>query len=228
MACASASNKPIIIAVIDTGFAYQSRGKGAKLCKYGHKDFSIDKQYTSGWGTKDPIPLDIDGHGTNIVGVIQKQINSDTNYCFVIIKYWSEKQRGFENLMSSQKALRYAANIKADLINYSGGGPDFDETEYAETKRFLDNKGIFVAAAMNDNKNIDLAENHVYPAQYDRRIIVVGNKTKFGNKAKNSNYGRSVTVWEVGVNVEAFGLRMSGTSQATAVATGKIVNMIDR
>jgi hypothetical protein len=52
---------------------------------------------------------------------------------------------------------------------------------------------------------------------------VVGNVDRSGKIANNSNYGKSITRWEIGVNVKAYGLIMSGTSQATATATGKIV-----
>ncbi len=37
---------PIKVAVIDSGFGFKGLGKDAKLCKYGHKDFSVSKKYT--------------------------------------------------------------------------------------------------------------------------------------------------------------------------------------
>ena len=65
---------------------------------------------------------------------------------------------------------------------------------------------------------------------YDKRIYIVGNLVKKDSRsiANTSNYGEPVNTWEVGTNVlsrlpgKSFGF-MTGTSQATAVKTGKIV-----
>lgn len=58
---------------------------------------------------------------------------------------------------------------------------------------------------------------------YDKRIVVVGNKDSFGTRIKSSNYGKLVNRWEIGENQEAYGITLTGTSQATAVATGKLI-----
>jgi major intracellular serine protease len=224
MAANTVNGKPTVIAVVDTGFGYKNRGGQAKLCRYGHKDFSGEGKYIVTSKTEDMIPEDVHGHGTNIVGVIEEQLQySGVNYCIVIVKFWSEKNTGSQNVQGSIRSLRFVNNIKADVINYSGGGPDFNEEEYVEVTKFLDRKGVFVASAGNNGKNIDYIQNYEYPAKYDKRIIVVGNVDRSGKIANNSNYGKSITRWEIGVNVKAYGLIMSGTSQATATATGKIV-----
>lgn len=211
------------VAVLDTGFGYNNLGHSAKLCKFGHKDFSVDQRYSAEYGTKDKIPLDIHGHGTNIVGVIADNAKI-TNYCFVIIKYYSIKQDGKQSVEASNKALEYAANIGADFINYSGGGPERSDRETKAVKRFLDNGGKFIAAAGNEGTNLDLIENAYYPAMDDKRIIVVGNNNFYGVRSYKSNYGKVVKRWELGENVTGYGLTMTGTSQATAVATGKILS----
>lgn len=217
------------VAVIDTGFGYHHKGDEAKLCRYGHKNFSKDLEMVASdntsYKTVDPFPKDNHGHGTNVVGIIESYAKkSKVNYCIVVIKYYSNKQTPHENIEAGIKAIRYAGDINADFINYSGGGPVQDERERLATKAFLDGGGRFIAAAGNDRSDLDLPENAYYPAMGDRRVVVVGSVDLFGNKSKFSNYGKKVKRWEMGENVSAYGVTMSGTSQATAIATGKILS----
>lgn len=216
---------PIKIAVLDTGFGYQDKGHEAHLCRYGHKDFTYDQKYVTSYFTTDPVPYDFHSHGTNIAGIIDDYASrANVNYCIVIIKYYSDSQTGEQNMLASTRAFNYAANIKADYINYSGGGPDTNMFERAAVERFLNHGGHLVAAAGNDNAELNLQGHTFYPAMYDKRIIVVGNTCLDGVKCITSNYGDAVSRWEIGENVTAYGIAMTGTSQATAVATGKIVS----
>lgn len=216
---------PVKIAVIDTGFGYEDKGHESKLCRYGHRDFSNDNQFTTAYDTKVPVPLDVHSHGTNIAGIIDEYAKkSHLNYCIVVVKYFSAQQDGQQNLQAMVSAIRYAANIKADYVNISGGGNIFNYREYLQVERYLNGGGKLVVAAMNDNVSLDLPQNKVYPAMYDKRIIVVGNNSASGVKSKSSNYGSVVTRWEIGEDVTAYGITMTGTSQATAVATGKIAS----
>ena len=216
--------KPITIAVIDTGFGYKERGHQVKLCKYGHKDFTIDKQLSFSYDTQVPIPIDIERHGTNIVGIIDDYLrNTNIDYCLVIIKFYSRRQSGEQNILSTIRSMSYAINIGADYVNYSAGGPERNRFEEDAVKRFLDGGGKLVAAAGNEGLNLDLQENAYYPAMYDPRIIVVGNLGIQGVRYSSSNYGSVVTKWEIGTNVTEYGITMTGTSQATALETAKTV-----
>jgi hypothetical protein len=221
--------KPTIVAVLDSGFGFKDLGHEAKLCKYGHKDFSMDRQFSVSYNTVDPVPKDTHSHGTNIAGIIDGYAKkANTNYCLVIIKYFSAFQTGQQNLSASIEAIKFATSIKADYINYSGGGPASSESERLAVIQFLNGGGKFVAAAGNEKSDLDLPENKYYPAVYDPRIVVVGNLDNDGKIALSSNYGRYVKQWEVGTNVEAFGLVMTGTSQATAVKTGKMISNFNK
>lgn len=219
----AAAQAPIKIAVIDSGFGFEMRGGEAHLCKFGHKDFSADSQFIISKKVAVKIPKDIGGHGTNIVGIIDSYLKkTKLDYCIVVIKYYSVAQTGSQNLAASIASIRYAANLKVDYINYSGGGAEFSSEESRAVKRYLDQGGRFIAAAGNEYSNLDLKS--FYPAMYDSRIIVVGNINKDGVRLESSNYGSVVKRWEVGENVNAYGIILTGTSQATARATGKIVS----
>jgi len=214
-----AQEKPKIVAVIDSGFRFSEKTKRVKLCQFGHRDFSAQNVFERGY-TQTPIPKDIHGHGTNIVGLIQKYAGN-ANYCIVIIKFWNPQSNGQVNLNNSVKALKYANNIKADYVNYSGGGPVSDFSEKIMVKAILNRGGKFIAAAGNEKENINL--HPYYPAMYDSRVITVGSTDSFGQRLDSSNYGPSVKKWEIGLNQEAFGIKMTGTSQATAITTGKLL-----
>lgn len=214
--------KPLVIAVIDTGFGFRNKAHDVKLCKYGHKDFTKDSMGSLNYGTVDPIPTDINGHGTNVAGAISKYAKG-ADFCIVVLKFFGQNASGQENLEASNKAIRYAINLKADFINYSGGGQEYSSEEKKLVVQFLDSGGTLVSAAGNEYKNLDLPGNSFYPAMYDKRIVVVGNGENSQDRRPSSNYGSVVTRWEVGT-VDMYGYTLSGTSQSTAIATGKLIN----
>lgn len=213
-------NKPTVVAVIDTGFTYSDNTIDPHLCRFGHKDFTHGETAIRP-ELKDPVPLDSHGHGTNVVGVI-KEYAKNSNYCVVIIKYTEPTAPSEDNLTNSIDAFLYATNIGAKYINYSGGGSYPSPGERFAVERFLDRGGRLIAAAGNERSDIKL--HPYYPAMYDPRIVSVGSMDRDGFVAAYSNYGEEITRWEYGTDVTGFGLRMSGTSQATAIATGKIIN----
>lgn len=215
-----------VIAVIDTGFGFTQESLAEKnLCKTGHRDFTPDQKWSKYLDTKDKVPLDMIGHGTNVVGIID-QYAGNANYCIVIIKYFSGAADSSEDQAYFVKSVEHALKLKVDVINVSGGGSSYDPKENRAIKKFLDNGGIFIAAAGNDHVELGTKDNTYYPAMDDPRIIVVGNVDKYGIRHFTSNFGKIVRVWEVGVNMMGFGLIKTGTSQATAVFSGKVINKL--
>lgn len=221
----SCAEAKLRVAVIDSGFGSMDQidytsGKfknSQKLCEEGHRDFTGHKLVNS-------VPVDGSSvkHGTNIVGVID-QNSATPDFCVIVIKYYHEGISGEAAVRASVRSIRYANEMGADVINYSGGGTEPNEEEKVEVKKFLDRGGVFVAAAGNNHNQIGSKYNTYYPAMYDPRIIVVGNKTAKGNRSPSSNYGPPVNHWEVGENIEGYGIKLTGTSQATAVTTGKML-----
>lgn len=223
------SPKPVIVAVIDTGFDFESTWsrtphlKKPRACKYGHKDFT-------GLGLQDSH-----GHGTHIAGLIA-QYADKANYCLVILKYYHTETAPTDNLKNSILAFQRAIDLKVSVINYSGGGVEKSEAECRLMKKAL-NMGIVVVAAAG-NEGVDINKKPYYPAMCDNRIIAVGNLENNGMYAKSSNYSNGVElkakgmVYEKGVRAlstlpnNSDGL-MTGTSQAAAIRTGKIVKDLD-
>lgn len=210
------TSRPIIIAVLDTGIDKSV----TNLCKFGHKSF-VDSSPLS-----DNMP-----HGTHIAGLINQFIGSSKHkneYCIVSIKWWQRSAVTEENVKNMTRAIQYAININVDYINISAGGNTSDPIEKAVVTKALD-KGITIIAAAGNN-GADLSDNcNFYPACYDDRIVTVGNwQDQSKSRQPTSNYGNYIKQWEIGTNLLSNfpnGKRgyLTGTSQATAVATGKLV-----
>lgn len=205
------------VAVIDTGVDRNDK----HLCKSEHKSFSSLET--------DPLQ-DNNGHGTHIAGLIE-QYAKDKKYCIVAIKFHSPRASGKENTDNMIKAIHYAVAIHADFINISGGGGNSEREESRVIFMAL-NLGIKVVVAAGNERH-DLSKDcNYFPACYDKRLIVVGNLKKHSDqtidRAPSSNYGTQVNRWEIGTDVVS-NLpggkqgKMTGTSQATAIATGKLI-----
>ena len=202
--------KLIKIAVIDTGFNVESvtRSTPVVLCNKGHKSF-----------TKDGL-RDNNGHGTNIAHIIAR--TAKKNYCLVIIKFFNTGLDG-NAFKSMIKALKYVNTLDVDIVNISAGGDIANKRERHYINQLLNKKAVFVAAG-NESTNLDKTCNF-FPACYHKDLVVVGNAIK-GKLHNTSNYGKIVDLYYNGVEVKAGGKTMTGTSQSTAIATGKFVKFL--
>ncbi len=230
-------NRKIIVAVIDTGIDPKHKNLSNNLW---HDP--LEKQAeVYGWDfvTNKSNPLDLHGHGTHIAGIIGAVTDLDTGVSGVAhkvsimsVKYYSENSPGTVNLANTVRAINYAINHGAHIINYSGGGPEFSLEEKEAIQR-AEAKGIlFVAAAGNEHRDTDHKENFYFPSSYRlSNIISVAATDSHNNLLPSSNWGRqNVDVAAPGGDIlstlprdqkgkEQVG-RMSGTSQATAFVTG--------
>ena len=175
------------------------------------------------------------GHGTHIAGIIGAKGGNGfgisgvaPNVSLMVLKYYDPKASNTNNLKNTVNAIRYAIKMKANIINYSGGGTDYSAEEFAAVKDAERAGILFVAAAGNERSNSDDPGKHYYPADYGlSNIISVTAVNKEETKVlPSSNYGvRTVDLAAPGENIysalpgNSFGL-MTGTSQATAFVTG--------
>lgn len=198
----SVAHKQIEVAVIDTGIRTDVQG----LCESGHVDLTGEGLY------------DYNGHGTNVSGLIHRNAK-DVDYCQVIIKYFKNDK---ENIERTIVALRYAMELGVDVINYSSQGGVSSFEEYSMIKQVLDSGIKIVAPSGNFEVNLD-NECVIYPACYDPRIFTVGRLENLPGVNIPAGYGRRLVSLENGTNQTVYGITMSGTSQATAIFTGKLI-----
>lgn len=209
---ATTRHLPIRVAILDTGLDLKDPRFKNILCPTGHKDFT-------GLGF-----YDHHGHGTHVAGLIKKYAH-DSNYCIIILKYTDVNVDSEIAFSSALQALTELNKIKADIVNFSGGGTISSATEFSIIKN---SKQKFIVAAGNDGRSLDTGKYHYYPASYNLpNITIVGSLNSDKEKSDSSNYGDKV-VWEIGEDVlstlpngeEGY---KSGTSMACAIRTGKTI-----
>lgn len=229
----SAQEEDIVIAIIDTGVdvnhSFIKKHLWSNPKEKPNKKDNDGNGYAGdlhGWNFANHSDdlTDQNGHGTHVAGIILQQISS-RRVKLMILKYYDDSATGADNLENSIKAIRYATQMGADIINYSGGGDYRSPLEELAIKE-AERKGIlFVAAAGNDGRNTD--EQGYYPAGYRlKNIISVAALDSQNHLLDTSNYGSgSVDVAAPGKDIFSslpkgeFGF-MTGTSQATAWVTG--------
>lgn len=222
--------KEIVVAVVDTGIDPQHpfleknifvESGNVNSTNFGI-DFSKDKKSKN-------TPTDNHGHGTHVSGII-KSIFPDVK--ILALKYYSLSASGIDNLNSTVEALKYAVDNNVDVINYSGGGPEA-ATEELRVLKEAERKGIIVvAAAGNDESNIDEKKKAYFPASYGlKNIITVTAHDEDLKILSSSNYGiKSVDIFAPGYRIKSSLQNgrtgyLTGTSQATAFVTG-VVSLI--
>lgn len=200
----SYASDPIRIAIVDTGLDLTDPRFKDVLCSHWHLDLT-------GTGIKDKH-----GHGTHVAGLI-KEYAGIGNYCFIIVKYYDEKD--LVNSTTNQiEALKYLSRINVDFINLSTTGTQEDFIEFTIIR---DMRAILITAAGNDGVN--LRKHPHYPCNYDLpNVICVGN-----TNSANSDFGLHKLVWEYGTDIDStlpkgHG-KLSGTSMSTAIRCGKMI-----
>jgi Subtilase family len=162
-----------------------------------------------------PIQSSDDRHGTSVVDLIIKNAgNSD--YCIEPYKVLAPK---FDSKLYIW-TLMYLVKHPPDILNLSLQGYIFSSIETELIKKLLDKGVIILAAAGNYSKSVSQIKCEVYPACDDPRIIVVGT---YDN---SSGHGDRVSI-KTHENKDCIGnYCMSGTSQATAIETGRFIHFL--
>jgi thermitase len=222
----------VIVAVIDTGIDASHRDLATNLWH----DPKLPGQNVYGWNfiVDQPNPFDDHGHGTHVAGIIgaiadpQFGVSGVAHHVSIMpVKYYSDSNPGSVNLANTIRAINYAVDHGARIINYSGGGPEFSEDEYLAIRKAEARGVLFVAAAGNEHQDTDQVDNYYYPSAYRlSNIISVAATDIHNNLLPSSNWGyKKVDVTAPGENIYStlpggrYGY-MSGTSQATAFVTG--------
>lgn len=188
----------------------------------------------NGWDfvRSSPALVDQHGHGTHISGIIaanEAGSNGLKGVCpgaqVMALRYYDEKASGAENLKNTIRALKYAVDNGALIINYSGGGAERSSPEQ-EALKSAEKKGVLVVAAAG-NERSDADKNLYFPSAYNlSNILSVTAIDSQGKILSSSNWGKEkVHIAAPGNSIlsalpnGAYGY-MTGTSQATAFVSG--------
>lgn len=250
----SQGSKQIVVAVIDTGADVKHEDLAANIwANPGETGFDSKGRNKAtngvdddGNGLVDDVNgwnyvannndlTDNHGHGSHIAGIIGAEAGNNKGIAgispkvsLMILKYFDPKVPGTDNLKNTVNSIKYAVKMKANIINYSGGGTEFSQEERDAIEEARQAGILFVAAAGNERSNSD--KHKYYPADYGlSNIISVTAIDPSTEVLQSSNYGvETVDIAAPGQNIlstlpnNTYGY-MTGTSQATAFVTGAAV-----
>jgi subtilisin family serine protease len=191
----------------------------------------------NGWNMVEETPnvRDEIGHGTHVTGIIGANGNNGLGYAGVdwhcklmVLKVLRNDHSGLYSWWA--KAIHYAVDNGADIINMSLGGTTELQT-LADAVQYAYDHHVLVVASMQNFNNDEI----YYPAGHpltlavgssdpdDRRSTALAGLQEYG-----SNYGDHIDVVAPGNYIYGlshfsdtdYGTQMSGTSQAAPLVTG--------
>lgn len=177
-------------------------------------------------------------HGTRVAGIAAAKGNNGLGMAGVdwntkILPLQALNDNGYGNTISVGKAILYAAEQGADVINLSLGS-DLPDDYVREAIRIATAKGsTVVAAAGNDG-----CECMVYPANYPE-VVAVGASDGNGLPAGFSSHGPNLdilapgtgmysTSWSVANQTAAYASNISGTSYAAPLVSGLLSRLLSQ
>ena len=182
----------VTVAVLDTGVAYESRGR------YRRAPDLAGTRFARGWDFVDDDPHPNDepprvrqSHGTHIAGVIAQTTNNRIGGAGVAPKATIMPIRVLEPDLSGSaktiaRGLRFAADHGADVANLSIAGPRGDAV-LEDAITYASAKGVTIVASAGNGGRASVS----FPAAY-RKVIAVGALTRDRSLAYYSNRGKAL------------------------------------
>ena len=202
----------VLVAVVDTGIYWYHPDLAAHYVPLGYD-----------WVNNDPDPMDDNGHGTHVAGIIGAVINNSLGIAGLAqVTIMAEKvldANGEGSMSNVALGIIHAVDRGAKIINLSLGSTETSELLHEAVKYAYDYGVLVVAAAGNDATNAKS-----YPAGYDEAVAVSATDN-LDNPAEFTNYGDWVTVAAPGVNIystfadDSYAY-LSGTSMASPHVAG--------
>ncbi len=182
---------------------------------------------------KSLVANDSRNHGTHVAGAAVASTDNATgiaaigfNCRIMPIKISSDVDgQNRVRIFAGYRAIQYAAEMGADIVNCSWGGTNFSQADQDIINQATAKGTLVVAAAGNNGLLSDLVPQ--YPANYDN-VLSVGATNGNDRAANFSNFGVTVDVWAPGVatlstvhgNAYSGAGTYSGTSMASPIVAG--------
>lgn len=192
-----ADGNGVIVAVLDTGVAYEDRDSGKFHVLPDLKGIEFVKPYDFVANTKNAN--DDHGHGSHVTGTIAQVTNNGIgvtgvarNVKIMPLKVLSASGSGSVGGISD--AIRYAADNGAKVINMSLGGA-FPSKVLKKAVAYAHSKGVTVVCAAGNESRGRVG----YPAAYPGAVAV--SATQFDESITfYSNYGKDIDIAAPGGN----------------------------
>jgi thermitase len=210
----------VTVAVIDSGVNYNHEDLSANMWNGGTSYPKHGYDFADG----DNDPMDLDGHGTHVAGLIGARGNNGVGTSGVcwrasIMALRALDASGSGNTADIVSSIDFAIANGAKIINMSLGQAAYDSALAAAVTRATNAGLVVVVAAGNDGKNNE--SSPVYPCNLtNANLICVAALDQSFALTSFSNYGvSSVDVGAPGANIQSLGTGVS-TTQADTFATG--------
>jgi serine protease len=197
-----------VVAVIDSGVDYNHPDLAANMWRNPGEingdgidndgNGLVDDYYGANFiGANNGNPFDDNGHGTHVAGTIGAVGNNGVGVAGVnwgvkimALKFLSATGSG--STSDAVEAINYAVAHGVKVSNNSWGGGGYSATLFNAIQAAQAKGHIFVAAAGNENVNIDTTPS--YPASYNlANVVAVASTTSTDARSGFSNFG-STTV----------------------------------
>ena len=193
----------VVVAVIDTGINYNQEDLAASMWDGGASFPKHGIDYVD----NDNDPMDLQGHGTHVGGIIGAAGNNTlgtTGVCWKasIMAVRALGVTGIGTTATIIQGINFAVAQGAKVINMSlGGSSAFDQTLSNAISTAQSNDVVVIVAAGNENNNNDVTA--VYPCRFTQpNLVCVAALDQNYALASFSNWGAaSVDVGAPGTNV---------------------------
>lgn len=183
-----------VVAVLDTGVAYENRGR------YRQAPDLAGTRFVAGWDfvDGDPHPNDVPprgrrSHGTAIAGIIAQTTDNGIGAAGVAPKVAIMPIRVLKPDLSGSaqniaRGLRFAADHGANVANLSIAGPSGSPVIKAAID-YASSKGVTIVASAGNEGRPAVGFPGAYP-----KVIAVGAVYRDRRRADYSNYGRALAL----------------------------------
>lgn len=209
-AWAKTRGKGVIVAVIDTGVAAETTGKG-KQCK----DFNTTS-FVKGYDfvNRDADAFDDHGHGTHVAGTIAESTNNNEGvaglaYESTIMPLKVLGANGSGNSSDIADAIRFAADNGAKVINMSLGSSQ-PSSVIQKACQYAVKKGVTIVCAAGNSGR----EGVGYPAAFPE-CVAISSVGPSGALATYSSWGSQVALAAPGGDMMQSGEAKDGILQNT-------------
>ena len=204
----------VIVAVIDTGVAYETQGKFHQVEDLAGIEFVKPYDFVS----NKPQAWDDHAHGTHVAGTIAQVTNNGKGVAGIArnVKIMPLKvlgANGSGSVGGIADAIRYAADNGAKVINMSLGGP-FPSRVLKNAVAYAHKKGVVVICAAGNESRGSVG----YPAAYPGAIAVSATQEDEATSFY-SNYGKDIDIAGPGGNTRGATGEQGGVLQNT-IAVG--------
>jgi thermitase len=193
----------VVVAVVDTGVNYLHEDLAANMWNGG------SRYPLHGWNDVDDNddPMDLNGHGTHVAGIIGAVGDNGrgaTGVCWKasIMAVRVLDASGTGSTATIAKGVQFAADHGAKVINMSLGGPEFDRA-FSESVNYAQSQDVVVVVAAGNSGTDDDGGSSFYPCSFTQpNIVCVAALDQSYALARFSSYGRaSVDVGAPGANI---------------------------